>query len=389
MPTMDPAGIAFTRAISGLPLNATYLAGDVKLTLADGTAANLNQGAYLHHILLIDVSKKSSPLSFCIGANSTRDVAPMSVFLGTGNDNSGGWMFTDPLGEFNSGFYVGGADRMMMVGEIVSYANETREVFVEAEVEWEEGRREGMLDTKVATISATGCGSVSFEAPGAAPNTSSSSSSSPSSSSSSSSSSSPEAGAHAGTGTAAAETDTHASASGHAAVDAPPAPQTTAFNYTGVDYRLAFDGLVLQQRGHLHDGGARMLAYLNGSPICTSSATYGGELGTLVDASTGEKMWETIIGMENCLEPVEVKKGDVLRLVAEYDPGSHPLRVEEHGGMAEEMGIVSWYFVTRPEGVGEGYVWPRLKAEQTTQVGEAKMDKGKGKGCKKRKRQAV
>jgi hypothetical protein len=72
----------------------------------------------------------------------------------------------------------------------------------------------------------------------------------------------------------------------------------------------------------MHDGGELMKLYLNGKEICTSNAIYGGKGGTV---NIDGKKWETISEMSDCNNEVVVKKGDYLRMEAQYDMAKHPV----------------------------------------------------------------
>jgi hypothetical protein len=74
--------------------------------------------------------------------------------------------------------------------------------------------------------------------------------------------------------------------------------------------------------GHLHDGGHTLELYLNDKLVCDSEATYGGPDGTLIRDG---KKWESIARIKQCIEPIPVKKGDLLKMVAVYDTERHPL----------------------------------------------------------------
>jgi hypothetical protein len=87
-------------------------------------------------------------------------------------------------------------------------------------------------------------------------------------------------------------------------------------------YPMLQDGIIISVRGHLHDGGTAMELYVNGVLRCNSAATYGGKGGVLVE---DDKKWESISAIKDCQEPIRVKKGDLLKLVAVYDTESHPL----------------------------------------------------------------
>jgi hypothetical protein len=67
-----------------------------------------------------------------------------------------------------------------------------------------------------------------------------------------------------------------------------------------------------------------MVVIIDGKPVCTSSAKYGGKLGTMYDES-GKAVWQTIDSMSQCLDLIPLKKGNEVILKAFYNPGAHPL----------------------------------------------------------------
>jgi hypothetical protein len=67
--------------------------------------------------------------------------------------------------------------------------------------------------------------------------------------------------------------------------------------------------------------GSSVAAFVNNRTICTSEASYG----TSGSLSVDGKPWTTISKMSECLDPVPVKKGDVVRLEVTYDEIAHPL----------------------------------------------------------------
>ena len=81
-------------------------------------------------------------------------------------------------------------------------------------------------------------------------------------------------------------------------------------------YRLTIKG------GHMHDGGDAVTAYVNGKEVCKSKASYGSPS---AQRKENGKVWTTISKISDCLEPFELKKGDVVRLEATYDNVAHPL----------------------------------------------------------------
>jgi len=61
---------------------------------------------------------------------------------------------------------------------------------------------------------------------------------------------------------------------------------------------------------------------VNDKLVCSSNATYGGDSSTAV---VGGKEWQTITKMSECFNPVQVKKGDIIKVSALYDTKAHPL----------------------------------------------------------------
>lgn len=72
---------------------------------------------------------------------------------------------------------------------------------------------------------------------------------------------------------------------------------------------------------NLDDGGTYVSMQVNDKTVCTSKATYGGSSSLVVDG----KEWQSITTMGECSDPIPVKKGDILRVLAGYDTKNHPL----------------------------------------------------------------
>lgn len=79
----------------------------------------------------------------------------------------------------------------------------------------------------------------------------------------------------------------------------------------------------------MHDGGTSLDISLNNKTVCSSRAIYGTQL------QMDGKDWTTIAQMTDCTEPFKVKKGDVIRLIVNYDEIAHPKR-DSHGEEQEE-----------------------------------------------------
>jgi len=68
--------------------------------------------------------------------------------------------------------------------------------------------------------------------------------------------------------------------------------------------------------------------------VCVSDAKYGGaghSMGAHGESADG------ISGMSVCRGPIEIKAGDTMKMISEYDLKKYPLRVNAHGQEAETM----------------------------------------------------
>jgi hypothetical protein len=107
------------------------------------------------------------------------------------------------------------------------------------------------------------------------------------------------------------------------------------------DYKISRNGQIIALRGHMHDGGVSLSAFVNNKQVCRSEASYGLAGGKLIIEG---KEWTTISKMSECVEPIAVKVGDSVRIEAEYDHVTHPLRMS-HGQEQENMGFMTVNFV--------------------------------------------
>jgi hypothetical protein len=96
--------------------------------------------------------------------------------------------------------------------------------------------------------------------------------------------------------------------------------------------------------------------FINDRYVCSSEAIYGtrSESGSGMGSHGHESMGEmesssanikTISSMTMCKGPIPVKKGDTMKMTAEYDLSKHPLRQSVGGGKAADvMGMLGVSF---------------------------------------------
>jgi hypothetical protein len=96
-----------------------------------------SQRGYVHHAVLMDIdSTMHTNGGFCIGEREFP--MPGGEFIGWGQESNedGVWMFTTQDGKLNSGWYRGARASMLATGELVSYVNETKRIYLDMDVEY-------------------------------------------------------------------------------------------------------------------------------------------------------------------------------------------------------------------------------------------------------------
>jgi len=209
----------------------------------DGSHAGPAQGIYIHHIISIDVSKPLNlPLSKC-GAGQRKDPisALGSEFLAEGGEGGGaaggglvnsnsqsnpnsnftsssdfGIPFTSIDGTYKSGFFIGAADKMLNQVDLVNYNAETKNIYVNYEIEYLDGHVGS--DAAAVLMSVTGC---------------------------------QESGKKI-----------KLDHTGLAKTESPKFPVTK-------------NGMIVAAMGHMHDGGTAMILSINDKEVCRSNAVYG------------------------------------------------------------------------------------------------------------------
>jgi hypothetical protein len=213
---MDPIGTQIARQVSGFCTNCTVLYTKAELRFENGTRATVEHGVYEHHVVMVDLAKRSMPFYLCSGQKGFLGTFPADGFVVSGNDEAANW-FTTTNGAFNSGYTVGENQMLAMQAELVNYKNESQQVYVTVDYEFVPTKPEGVADSSVSLFSVTGC----------------------------------------------AFPDYHRNAS------------VKVYNMTSAVVPMPMDGFLINMKGHLHDGGDHIELQLNNRTICDSLAVYG------------------------------------------------------------------------------------------------------------------
>jgi hypothetical protein len=273
--SLDPAGTGYNylAAPKDLPRDITVLQGGTIIT-ENGKQTVLKGGLYNHHTVFFNINKRAPRILACSNGVA-QDILPMSAFI-AGATEVGDMTYSD--GKSNTGYYIGKNDKIVFNLDIVNYTNNTREVVSVTEMEYIPGKPAGLMDATQQLIDPTMCdGNNSGLVSG-----------------------------------------------GH----------KSRFTLESKEMTFLSDGIFIQPRGHLHDGGAYLKVTINGKQLCDSEALYGGPDHT--SKTPDGKIWETLRETTVC-KNMNIKKGDKMFVVAAYDTEKHPAREQPHGTMAENM----------------------------------------------------
>jgi len=160
---MDPDGFGILNTITGsICSDCTVLANQIDVVFEDGKRADLSSGVYLHHIITMDIATDrrvasnmvDSWVPFCTGMNSfiqsLTSVVSSVVGLFSQNFEVAVFSFgavdefkqlwTTPDGKFNSGYYLGKKDKLLMQAEIVNYNKDSKQVYLQYDIEYVKGK---------------------------------------------------------------------------------------------------------------------------------------------------------------------------------------------------------------------------------------------------------
>jgi hypothetical protein len=153
---MDPNSVQLNRQLTGFCTDCTALYGKAAIFYENGTKAGVLQGVYEHHIVVVDVGKRTMPFYLCEGQKGFLGTFPAAGFIVSGNDEASNF-FTSPDGKFNSGYAISKQPRFAMQAELVNYLPIDQKVYITMEYEYVPGKIADAADASVSLFSVTGC----------------------------------------------------------------------------------------------------------------------------------------------------------------------------------------------------------------------------------------
>lgn len=113
---------------------------------------NVADGAFVHHLGILNPNKKATPFFSCGGKETT----PYQHFLGSGVDDSE-YFYTNVDGTYNSGFYIGPNEKFMMQYEIINYTPTPQKWYIAMDYEYMDGKPPGTEDVSINDFNTEGC----------------------------------------------------------------------------------------------------------------------------------------------------------------------------------------------------------------------------------------
>jgi hypothetical protein len=232
------------------------------LKYLDGSVANINTGAWLHHLTMSVVGPGREDLR-CPGgtARIPKDMERMLAFHNDRNDTYFGVTGTDPMG-----FYLGKDDSMILELMLKNELNTPKDVEYSIEWEYVPGRPEGWGDVRGIWVDVAPCSAMMSD------------------------------------------------------IEPPEGKQK--FKISGPEWVSTINGRLLNTVGHMHDGGTAVSITKNGKTVCESQAVYNGNPDYI---PSPEAILKGAIEMSHisrytpCINIGEIKKGDVIGISADYD----------------------------------------------------------------------
>lgn len=156
--SMDPLGFGVLRSISNeICSDCTVLASQIDVVDEAGTRASIDSGVYLHHALAIDVATDRKVVStttndwtqFCEGFEIMQSAmqsqiknpqdTQIAVFsFGAVDEFKQFWTTKD--GKFDSGYYLGANDKILLQAEMTNLSKGPKEVYLQFDVEYLPGK---------------------------------------------------------------------------------------------------------------------------------------------------------------------------------------------------------------------------------------------------------
>jgi hypothetical protein len=127
-------------------------------------------------------------------------------------------------------------------------------------------------------------------------------------------------------------------------------PSTGVYQKQSQAFKMKHDGELLYANGHMHDGGVEVHLFVNGKLSCTSKQLYANRRGHYNEPNDGTILSHMVMPAGSHISDVgvckdwgTVKKGDSLTVKGWFDANEHKQMMNGKGRLEEQMGIMWTY----------------------------------------------
>ena len=248
----------------------------------DGSPANIDTGAWLHHLTMSVVGPGREDLA-CPGGTMRipKNMERMLAFHNDRNETFFGISATDEMG-----FYLGKEDTITLELMLKNELNIPKDLVFSIEWEFVPGRPAGWGNVRGLWMDIAPCSAMMSDI-------------------------------------------------------SPPAGKSQ-FTLSGPAWTSSVDGRLLNTVGHMHDGGVEVQILSKDQRICSSKASYDGTPQYIPSSQAlalGAVKMSHISSYSPCIAIGELKKGDALSLTASYDFNKWRPGLNKIGAQSHVMGI--------------------------------------------------
>ena len=151
--SLDPQGTGWAYMASDFPTNITVLRAIMNIDYDDGTKIGNSNGVYNHHAFFLDMSRSLTSQIGCQGKSLT--IPAINSIMGSAADSGG--VNINMTSRPTTGNYIAKGHKILINGDLVNYNNQTKEVFMTADVHYVEGKAKGLLETSVHLLPVGTC----------------------------------------------------------------------------------------------------------------------------------------------------------------------------------------------------------------------------------------
>jgi hypothetical protein len=152
--SLDPQGTGWSYLAGDFPTNITILSAKLMITTDSGEEISNKVGIYDHHAFFIDISK---PLSSNLQCGDKMTLPAINSICGSAADSASAVLKFNVKERPKTGNYIAPGHKVMLTGDLVNYNNETKNVYMTADLQYVEGKAIGILETTVHLVAVGTC----------------------------------------------------------------------------------------------------------------------------------------------------------------------------------------------------------------------------------------